>query len=316
MFKKTVLIAVLLLLFSSSVVYAPIDIELPAQNVVPISPADDESQQLISDLWVWLEVPEALPAPGNKFLVDLYITPFGSYFKKTFKLKFKPSNNRVEFTGYVENLVDGIDQWTQVYADSNDGSISLTRSYQELTSTNLFKKRKIGSLEMEVNNVSSGNFQINLVKAESEAWSNDNGQYTLKQANTRIIKNSFCIPNLNACSGKCGVVNDGCGKLLTCSGCAADKICVNSACVTAVSQLPAASQPACQAVMNTTAASDKVLLQTIGETLQGWGKSCTVNADCKAGYSCKNNACTATELSILSPIFTAIKGWLNSKFVP
>lgn len=37
-------------------------------------------------------------------------------------------------------------------------------------------------------------------------------------------------------------------------------------------------------------------------------------SDCKAGYSCISAKFTATELSILSPMFAAVKDWLGVKF--
>lgn len=324
MSKKIVVLGILLLLFLSmiSAVVALDDMFI----IIPIV-TDDESNQAIGDFWVWLEVPENIPAAaGQTFWVDLYVTPSNpSSSIKSLKLKLKPSNNKVKFTGGIANHLDA-NGWSQIYANPTDGSLLL--NHPTAISGNVLlseKKPRLARLEMLVS--SQGSFGISLVKAESEAWywfntPDSSVMYVLKQGNTRVLRNSHCIPNPSPClnginlPGKCGAVDNGCGKMVTCSACASDKICVSNACVSAVSQLPAASQPACQAVINAPQASDKVLLQSIGETLQDWGKSCTTNADCKAGYSCMGNTCSATELSILSPIFTAIKDWLFSKFSP
>ncbi len=312
----------LLLSLSMVVAVEPVSIINEPIVVLPVFPVtlDDESKVSAIDLWVWLEVPENVPAAsGQMFWVDLYITPFQSSIVKTFTLKLKPSNNKVKFTGGVEKVPELPDAsgWSQIYANPNDGSLLLSRSIPISWNFLGQKKVRLARLEMVVN--SQGNFGISLVKAESEAWYDSLSKYILKQGNTRVIRNSHCVPNPNPCSAvpsaKCGAVDNGCGKIVTCSACASDKICVSNACVSAVSQLPAGSQQACQAVINTPEPSDKVLLQKIGEILRDWGKDCTINA-CQAGYSCSSNTCSATELSILSPIFTAIKDWLFSKFSP
>ncbi|MDO8510900.1 MAG: hypothetical protein Q7S55_01920 [Nanoarchaeota archaeon] len=324
MSKKIVVLGILLLLFSSMVSA----LEYIPPIAVITQTMDNELNQAIGDLWVWLEVPENLPVPGQTFWVDLYVTPSNpSSSVRSLKLKLKPSNNKVKFTGGVSNLLDA-NGWSQIYANPTDGSLLL--NHPDPISGNVLpseKKLRLGRVEMLVS--SQGSFGISLVKAESEAWywfntPDSNVMYILKQGNTRVLRNSHCVPNPAVClnginiPGKCGAVDNGCGKMVTCSACASDKICVSNACVAPVTQLPAASQPACLAVINTPQASDKVLLQAIGETLQYWGKPCATNMDCNAGagYSCAGSpsTCSATELSILSPIFTAIKDWLFSKF--
>src|SRR3989344_4227158 len=112
MSKKIVVLGMLLLLFSSMA--SALDIQPVQPGYVPIQPGvldieqsmDDESNQAVGDFWVWLEVPENIPAAvagqTQTFWVDLYVTPSKpSSSIYSLMLKLKPSNNKVKFTGIV-----------------------------------------------------------------------------------------------------------------------------------------------------------------------------------------------------------------------
>ena len=100
--------------------------------------------------------------------------------------------------------------------------------------------------------------------------------YTLKQGNTRVIRNSHCIPKTDvaACSGTCGKANDGCGKVVTCPSCGPGKTCSNNGCVevgTPGLVLNAEDKALCEAVI-TIPATDvdaRDALEGVSNALQG-----------------------------------------------
>ncbi|MBI2125628.1 hypothetical protein HYU08_03675 [Candidatus Woesearchaeota archaeon] len=95
--------------------------------------------------------------------------------------------------------------------------------------------------------------------------------YTLKQGNTRIIRNTQCIPNPDACSGKCGKANDGCGKVVNCPSCGTGKTCSNNVCVevgTPGLVLNAEDKALCEAVIATDADA-RDALEGVSNALQG-----------------------------------------------
>ena len=174
-----------------------------------------------------------------------------------------------------------------------------------------------------------GSFSVEVVSGESSVDKSNSTSpityYNVFTSNfpvrrfTQIVNKDvspICVPSSFCGSNFCGFADDSCGGFVQCSKiCGSGEACVNNFCVSAVSQLSSVfDQQACQAVVNLPDGSSKVLLKNVAETLSDWDKSCTTNTDCKAGYSCTDNKCTATKLSILSPIFAALTDWLDIKF--
>ncbi len=326
MFKKIVLVGLLVMLLSS-VVYA---FEL-------LNEKTDEDIELTSNidnyLWVWLEVPENLPSPGQNFLVDVYISTSRDKLGD-FTIKLVQDNKKALFSNSItppkvmapqgvralyNALTSDINPSNKlIISPGTDGSVVIIGEVGGDDNLNLRRHFRyfLGSLTATVQ--TQGKFDLLLDKQNSKAVYTDNGlmQYLPKQGNTRVIRNTLCIPIPNPCSGKCGKVDNGCGKIVSCSGsCAQGSVCVANKCETVVSLLPSSDKELCEAVLKVPETADKTLLQKMGETLSGWGQSCTTNTECKAGYpNCLNNKCTATPLSVLSPIFAALTDWLGIKF--
>ena len=312
MFKKIVLIGLLIMLLSS-VVYAPeytINTE-KAPTIITIEKTIDEISMITTeDLWVWLEVPEQLPPPGPKqtFLVDLYITLYKPTLEKTLTLKLKPSNSKVKFTGGVQDLgaytyIFSKDKWSNVYANPSDGSILLSRLFNSVSGISTFKKLFVARLEMLV--TESGSFQILLVGDESEAWYDSSNEYALKQGNTRVIRNTQCIPNVNsvACSNKCGNVDNGCGKIVSCGNtCTSGQVCsTNNVCVDALNlALPNPSdKELCEAVI-------KVSIKDVNarDVLKGTSNALRGNNIDGKPLECSSFGCKYYILNVINDVLT------------
>ena len=266
------------------------------------------------------------PAIGDKFNVHIFATPSESTQLGQTKIKLKVSDTSVaSFTGSGTSSMSNLGP-----AEYTNGLLFLKAGSLGLSLVTLSGRTYLGSLEMKINR--DGVFSVEVAPTESSAVSDLSPltYHSIFVSNELAVKRvmlvsttvPLCVPKTwQQCPGPdsssaCGSIDDGCGGMVACSSsCATGSVCVANKCETAVSQLPTVfDRVACQAVVDVPAPSDKALLTKLAVILQDWGKSCTINSDCKAGYSCTNNACTATELSILSPIFSAVKDWLTIKF--
>ncbi len=264
MFKKIVL-TVLLIMLLSSAVYAEITIDTPPITIVK---SDEEAGSISNsnEFWVWLEVPEQLPPPPEKtFLVDLYISTFGGYLGD-FTIKLVPDSKKIRFTNALLNppfppylYSDTLTSSYDTIDNSATISVKNVDSLLSVGGRKLFLRR----LWMEV--IEPGYFKISLDKDASVAFKDisKSTTYVLKQGNTRVVRNTLCVPKSTPCSNNCGNVDNGCGKIVSCSNtCASGQVCsTNNVCVDALGS-----------VLPNAPSYDKTLLEKITTALGYSGK--------------------------------------------
>ncbi len=289
---------------------------LTADSLVPVG----------DELLVELRVPSDIPTSGT-FLVDVYVISN----KKSigdFKITLVPSNkNIVRFTG-EKKFIDGKKAGNWLYYDISsssfdptDGSVTLEKkitlspklAYVDPMEPDVLTY--LSSLTVEV--MSPGSFQLNLDKTRSEAdyytgvgdgTSAQFAKHTLKQTSTRIVRNTLCIKNADACSGKCGKLDNGCGNIVTCSGCATGKVCSTSnVCVDALGlALPNSDDKAlCEAVIKVPATDvgARDALKGVSNALQS--KDLNGNA-----LTCETSLCKYFKLDVITEVLTA---WFSSQ---
>ncbi|MEK6905809.1 MAG: hypothetical protein AABX24_05400, partial [Nanoarchaeota archaeon] len=203
MFKKIVLAGLLIILLSS-VVFAEITIntekapEVIVKTDEDIVKTDEDFPVTSNDFWIWLEVPENLPAPGGSFLMDIYITSY-QQFLSDFKIKLVPNNKKVKFTNALVNSKYSdfftLAAVTSSY-DPSDWSATISLDLNSKLSVYLGRKYFLRSLQMEV--FEPGSFRFSLDKENSIAEFKDQYdsvyKFVLKQGNTRVVRNTLCVP--------------------------------------------------------------------------------------------------------------------------
>ena len=387
MFRKVVLVAVLLLLVSGLVYADAIPVASKSSSppkVVEELPVfyDDESKAGLNDLWVRLEVPKNLPSSGGKFNVEVYIQPRVTHIPGDLILTLVPSGNGnvAKFAGLgthnpsVGNSFHNIVKVKEVNPKTGSITIGWEDTKFGLLDTS---PSHLASLQMEVKG--SGSFQIEVIKTAPESevkyYSGTGGwicpaptlepskincqasgvdkedfrcsqsscdvdepdfiscscaastnikvnpkrvvefegkslvAYTLKQGNTRVIRNTQCIPNLNPCLKKdCGSVDDGCGGIVTCTPPPPNEfdqgeVCVNNIIQPAISQLVPIEKELCEAVIPVSSPADRMILVGISNAFQG------KNVDAQPLPGCPGMNCKSFQLNV---IINALIAWFNS----
>jgi len=207
---------------------------------------------LNDDLWtpssvtadVELNIPEH-PQVGDTFLANIYITPNVDTLGLVYIALLK-SGTGAEFTGKVQN---GIFAYAAKGKSKPYDYFAETAGYllQFPTPIKVVPHQRyiLGMAELKV--TGTGNFTVILVDKMSYAGADSadppKTKYPIIKGSVIVAKyledsDKVCVPKSSAaaCTAtSCGSMDDGCGGKVECTTCTSGQVCVNNACVLAVS---------------------------------------------------------------------------------
>ncbi|GEM_PF-4186888 len=276
MFRKAILLGMILLLFSTvvsaldPVISVPVPTQILTQQLVlpVITPLQLKGADLLVEAVA--NIPENVKV-GGIFWVDIYVTSASPEEVYSANIKLTSSN------AAIADFVSGQGENGNLFAGTSSYLNGVySHNSQTATAIKPLVRYQLGRLQMQAK--AKGAFTVAVDKSGSsvtyfQAQALQPDYYNLVINPTIITKvaDSVCVPITITCPEQaCGLLPDGCGGVITCdcTACAAKHNCVIPAAYIFPGLLPeAGNKQLCEAAINSQGA-DRVVLQNVSAALK------------------------------------------------